>query len=310
MVRRKRRSILLAKTETTYGTDSTPTVSANAILTIDVKIKEQFEPVERDVQILSLTRKQTLGTKRFVEITFQTELYGSGSIALPPRIGALLKAASMSETILSGTAVTYAPASTNQSSVTIWVEMDGVLHKMTGCVGSWKLNAEAGKQAMMDWTFTGIYNTPTDATLGTPTFESTVDLPPLVKSAGLTLNSVALVVNSFTVDMGNVIAPRPSVNAAFAIAGFLITDRKPVATIDPESELIATYDYRTDILTTPRNLHINIGSTVGNRVLVNIPKFNVTDIEYGDRDQVLIETITGQCSDGGSGDDEVTLRFT
>lgn len=310
MVRLKRRAVLLAKTETTYGTDPTPTVSANAILTMDVKVKENFEPIERDVQILSMTRKQNIGAKRFVEITFKTELYGSGSVALPPRIGALLKAAAMSETISSGTAVTYAPASSSLSSCTIWVEMDGVLHKANGCVGTFKVNAEAGKQAVVDWTFNGIYNAPTDASLGTPTFESTVDLPPLVKSAGLTLNSVALVVNAFTLDMGNTIAQRPSVNAAFAIAGFHVTDRKPVATIDPESELIAVYDYRTDILTTPRNLHLNVGSTVGNKLLINIPKFNTTDIEYGDRDKTLIETITGQCSDGGSGDDEVTFRFT
>jgi hypothetical protein len=310
MVRLKRRAVLLAKTESVYGTDPTPTVSANAILTIDVNVKENFDPIERDVQILSLTRKQTIGAKRFVEITFQTELYGSGSVALPPRIGALLKASAMSETINSGTSVVYAPASTSLSSVTIWVELDGVLHKMNGCVGTYKINAEAGKQAMIDWTFNGIYNAPTDASLGAPTFESTVNLPPLVKSAGLTLNSVALVVNAFTLDMGNTIAQRPSVNAAFAIAGFHITDRKPVATIDPESELIATYDYRTDILTTPRNLHLNIGSTAGNRVLVNIPRFNTTDIEYGDREMTLIETITGQCSDGGSGNDEVTFTFT
>jgi hypothetical protein len=310
MVRLKRRTVLLAKTESVYGTDPTPTVGDNAILTMDVNLKENFDVVERDVQILSLTRKQSVGAKRFVEITFQTELYGSGSVALPPRIGALIKAAAYAETINSGTSVVYAPASSSLSSVTIWVELDGVLHKMNGCVGTFKINAEAGKQAVMDWTFNGVYNAPTDASLGTPTFESTVNSVPLVKSAGLTLNSVALVVNAFTLDTGNTIAQRPSVNAAYAIKGFHITDRKPVATIDPESELIATYDYRTDVLTTPRNLHLNVGSTTGNKCLINIPKFNTTNIEYADRDMTLIETITGQCSDGGSGDDEVTFTFT
>ena len=71
-----------------------------------------------------------------------------------------------------------------------------------------------------------------------------------------------------------------------------------------------SYDYRADILTTPRDLHLNIGSSAGNKILIDVPKFNTTDISYGDRDSTLIETITGQCSDGGSGDDEVSLLYT
>lgn len=310
MVRLKRKGLVLAKTETTYGTDPTPTSSANAILTMDIELKDSFEPVERDVQIASLTRKQTVGVKRFTEVKFTAELYGSGSVALPPRTGVLFKACSMAETINSGTSVVYTPTSSSQSSCTLWVYIDGVRHIITGAVGTWKLTGEAGKQAFIEFTMTGVYNAPTDQSFPTPTFESTVDSVPTIKSAGLTLNSVALVVNEFTVDMGNTVAPRPSVNAAFAIVGFQVTDRKPVATIDPEAELLAVYNYRSDILSTPRNLHFNIGSTVGNKVLINIPKYNVTDIAYSDRDQTLVENITGQCSDGGSGDDELSLVFT
>src|SRR5690606_13368485 len=139
--------------------------------------------------IASLTRKNSVGIKRFSEVTFQTELYGSGSVALPPRIGALLKACSMGETINSGSSVVYEPVSTGQSSVTLYIYMDGVRHIVTGAMGTFKITGEAGKQAVIDWTFTGIYNTPSDQSLPSPTFESTVDSVPLIKSAGLTLNS-------------------------------------------------------------------------------------------------------------------------
>lgn len=307
----KRKMVLLAKIESTYGTDSVPTAASNSIPTMDIQLKETFEPVQRDLQLSSMSRKKTIGIKRFIEVTFMVELFGSGSAGTAPRTGALLQACGMSETVVSSTSVTYKPTSSNLKSCTLYIYVDGKRHIVTGAVGTFKVTATAGSQAMLEFTMTGMYADPTDTSLVSPTFESTVDSVPLVKSAGLTLNSVDLVVNEFTLDMGNNVVPRPSVNAAYAIAGFHITDRQPVATIDPESELIATYDYRSDVLDTPRNLHLTVGSTAGNTCYLEVPSFNTTDIEYGDRDQTLIEVITGQCAaDTDAGDDELTIRWS
>lgn len=310
MVRLTRKSLILAKIESSYGVDPTPTAASNSIATLNSSIKETFEEVERNVQISSLTRKQSVGAKKFAEVTFTAELIGSGTAGTAPRLGTLLRACAMSETVTSSTSVEYLPASSSLDSITIYFYQDGVEHVVTGCVGTYKMTCTAGSPAMLEFTFTGVWSTPTDVTLPTPTFESTVDSVPLCKSAGLALNSTSLVVNEFTLDMANTVATRPSINAATAIAGFQITDRKPVATIDPEAELVNTYNFRQDVLSTPRDLHLNVNESAGNNCFIDIPKFNTIDIAGGDREGTYVETITGLCSDGGSQDDEVSLLFT
>lgn len=312
MVKLKHRSLLLAKIEATYGVDPTPTGASNAILTMDSNIKETFEPVERGVQLASMTIRPSVGATRYAEVTFKTELLGSGTAGTAPRIGALLKACAFAETVSVGSSVTYAPVSNPLSSVTLYLYLDGLLHKVTGAVGSFKLSAEAGKQCMLDFTFKGIYNAPTDTALATPTFETTIDAPPIVKSASLTYNSIStLVATKLELDIANAIAMRASVNAAFAVAGFQITARKPMITIDPEAEAIATVDWRTDLLTTPRALSMIVGATAGNILTMTFPKFNVVDVEYNDRDGVLVNNIKGECTaNSTSGDDEMSLKFT
>lgn len=311
MAKLKRRSLILAKIESTYGTDPTPTGSANAILTMDPKIKETFEAVERP-QLASMSNKPSLGALRFAEISFKTELIGSGSVGTAPRLGALLKACAFSETVSASSSVTYAPVSSPTSSVTLYLYMDGLLHKLTGAVGTVKIALEAGKTPILDFSFKGIYNAPTDTALATPTFESTVDAVPIVKSSSLTYNAnSSLYVSKAEMDIANTIAMRPSVNAANAIAGFQVTGRKPMINIDPEVESIATIDWRTDLLATPRAFSMVVGATAGNIITFTAPKMNVIDIEYGDRDGILVNTIKGELTaSGATGDDELSIKFT
>lgn len=312
MVKIKRRSLILAKNETTYGSDPTPTGAANAILTMESDIKEIFEPVERNVQISSMSRKPSLGALRYAEVTFKTELVGSGTAGTAPRLGALFKACAFSETASAGSSVIYTPNSSPLASVTLYVYLDGLRHIVSGALGTFKMTAEAGKQAMLEFTFRGLWATPTDTAMATPTFESTVDAPPLVKSASLTWNAVStLVAKMLEIEMQNNIAMRPSVNAATALAGFHITDRKPKFSFDPEAEAVATVDWRSDVLTTPRQLSMVIGATAGNICTLTMPKCNPTELEYADREGTLVQNVKGEITaNSSSGDDEMTIKFT
>ena len=233
-------------------------------------------------------------------------------IETAPRLGALLKACAFAETVSVGSSVTYNPVSSPTSSITVYLYLDGMLHKLTGAVGTVKLSLEAGKTGVLDFSFKGIYNAPTDTTLATPTFETTVDSVPIVKSSSLTYNAnSSLYVNKADMDIANTIALRPSVNATNAVAGFQVTSRKPNISIDPEVESIATIDWRTDLLSTPRAFSMVVGATAGNIITFSIPKMNVVDIQYGDRDGILTNTIKAEMTaNTATGDDELSIKFT
>jgi hypothetical protein len=305
---RKKNQLLLAKIETTYDTDPTPTAAANSILALDPSIKEGIDPVRRPAQIGSLSRLGSVDGKKMVEVAFKIEIKGSGTAGTAPRIGPLLRACGFGETIVSNTSVTYLPVSASFESVTIWFYIDGRLHKVTGCRGDVKFTTEAGQFAVAEFTLKGRYAASTLVALPTPTLETT--LPAVAKSATFQYNSLStLVVKSGLIEMNNEVVERPSLNDANSIAGFEITGRDPMLTIDPEMIIETSYAFRTDAFTNQRDVTWVVGSTAGNILTVDVPKFNPYFPEYTDRDEIMVETIKGECAQN-SGNDEVSLAFT
>lgn len=306
-----KKSLLLAKAETTYDTDPTPTAASNALAVQDAQIKENAGVIERNVQITTLGGFASILGEQWAEISFKVPVIGSGTAGTAPRVGALLKACGCSETVVSNTSVTYAPISASIGSVTLYLYKDGRLHIMTGCRGSVKLVYSAGKELMMEFNFMGRYAAPTLVALPTPTFESTVTAPPVCKSTTFQYNSKStLVVGSLELDLGINTVKRTSLNDANAIAGFEITDRKPKVTIDPEATIETSYAFRSDRLTTTRALSIVATRAAGNIVTLSIPRFNITKVEYGDRDGILVEKLEGEAVESTSLNDSFSLAFT
>ena len=162
--------------------------------------------------------------------------------------------------------------------------------------------------AVAEFTFKGRYAAPTLLALASPTLESTD--PAVCKSCAFTYNSRStLVVKSTELEMNNTVAKRPSLNDANSIAGFEITDRNPMLTLDPEAIIETSYTFRDDALTTQRAVSWVVGATAGNICTISIPKFNAYFPEYEDRDEILVEKIKGECTKN-SNNDEVSISFT
>jgi hypothetical protein len=305
-----KKSVILAKAETTFGTDPTPTEAANSIIVSDAEIKANISPVERNVHWAYLGQIPSLKGEQSAEISFKVHVYGSGSIALAPRIGALLKACGLAETIQSGTSVTYTTTSSSISSVTIWLWKDGRKHVMNGARGTMKLIYDAGQFLTAEFTFQGTYVAPTVVANPTCTYESTAKTPPVCLSSNFTYNSkTTLITKSVELDLGNTLAKKVSLSAATGITGFEITERKPMVTIDPECQVETSYTFRTEQLTSTKALSVVATRAAGNIITLNVPYYNITKIEYADREGILVEKITGECADS-SGDDGLTLVFT
>lgn len=308
MVMLKRKQVILAKLETVYGTDPTPTAGANAILAINPEIKEVKDVIERNINISSLSNKASLKGKENIDITFSVELKGSGTAGTAPRLGALLQACSFDETVVSSTSVTYAPVSSSQKSVTIYLYIDGRLHKITGARGTWKLTAPAGGLGMIEFSFQGIHNAVTNSAIVSGTYDT--PNPPVCKGCTFSYNSkTTLISKMLEIDIANTVTRRNSLSASTGIEGFEITARKPVMTFDVESQIETSYDFRGDQLTTEREVSLVVGGTAGNITTFSVPKYMVTNIEYGDEDGILLEKLTGDCAID-SGDDEISIAFT
>lgn len=156
MARYTRNSAILAKIETTEGTDSIPTGASNALLVSDMTINPlNAQNVDRSlVRNYFGASEQLVGTA-FLEVSFSVEFAGSGTAGTAPAWGPLLRACGFAESGL----VTYAaytpdtPA--NQKSVTIYYYDDGVLHKLLGAKGNVQIAMGVGERPVLKFAFTG-----------------------------------------------------------------------------------------------------------------------------------------------------------
>src|SRR5574337_263212 len=159
-----RNTAILAKAEVTYGTDAAPTGATNAMLVSNLSITPiNAQNVSRDIIRPYLgNSEQLLGTK-YVEMSFDIELAGSGTVATAPAWGPLMLACAMQEVVTATFRVDYIPKSTALGSCTIYWHDDGVLHKATGCRGNFSIDMGVGKKPVLSFRFTGLYSTPTAA---------------------------------------------------------------------------------------------------------------------------------------------------
>lgn len=96
-----RKKTLLAKIESTYGTDPTPTGAANAILTKNLQIQlMQGNTVNRDVDRPTLGNDLTYHVAPYTKLSFDVELAGSGTAGTAPAYAPLLKACGFAETVI------------------------------------------------------------------------------------------------------------------------------------------------------------------------------------------------------------------
>ena len=305
-----RKRLIQVKKESTYGTDSTP-AGTDALLVRNLEIT----PIEADVVSRDLIRNylgnspQLLANTR-VSITFQVEMAGSGTAGTAPRYGGILQACGLSETIVASTSVTYAPVSSSFGSATIYFNNDGIRHIMTGCRGTFTLNAEVGQIPTIDFTMIGVYNAPTDTALPTTTYSAQAS--PLIfrqgNTSGFQFFSYAGCLQSVSLDIANETVYRELVGCTKEVQ---ITNRAPNGTVMIEAVSLATKDFFNIAQTeTTGNLTFLHGTTAGNRVTLLSGQCDISNPTYGDQDGVQMLSIPYVAVPTTAGNDELSLAFT
>lgn len=169
MPRYTRNTVILAKSEATYGTDIVPT-GAEAMLTS----KPQITPlaannVNRDVLRGFMGGSEQLVGSSHVECSFDVELVNGGTAGTAPAYSALLKACGLAELATALIRVDYTPISSAFSSASLYWYDDGLLHKILGARGDVDFKMTSGGIPVMSFKFKGLYLAPTAASNATPT---------------------------------------------------------------------------------------------------------------------------------------------
>jgi len=302
------RTQIAAKKETVEGTAETLSAS-DAFLAANVKFTPNFAMGERKNVSSSLSPWASIPGVRSAKLEFDVELKGSGTAGTAPALGNLLKACGLGETVESGKSVTYAPASSSISSLTLAAYQDGIIKKIWGARGNVSLKLENGAPGWLHFEFTGADFSVTDGTmLSGVTYESTK--PPAFLSATFTIDSYAALIGMLEINMNNEINLRKDANSDSGYKSAVITGRKPTMTMDPEHVTVATYDFFGKLRSgNEGSLSLVLGSTAGNICTITAPKVQYTGISDDVRDGIRVLGITCQLN-RSSGDDEIKIVFT
>ncbi len=305
--------MMLAKIESTYAADPTPTAAANliAVTRSGWKFAPKFEHLTRS--LLDGTLSKVAGTNVLpeVDVDFDVEIRGNRTNGTAPDISAgavgqlieidpLLRCCDLSPTytaeLTSGSRdgyVIYAPVvpSTQGESVTLYLYTGLKKHIITGCKGTVKGIMEAGKFGLLSFSLKGIYNNAADASIpGSQTWLNTK--PPVFISSGSTIASYSPVFSRLEFDLGATVSKRLDANSATGVAGFMITDRASKVTIDPESVAEATNPIWGDLeAATARLITGKIGTQAGNKFQGAFEGVSEA-VAYGERSGIRTQSIS------------------
>lgn len=270
MSRRENRLALLAKVETTYGTDAVPTGAANAIQASNVEFTPMAgDDVTRDLLLPYYGHQGVILTNDHVRIAFDVEIAGAGAAGDVPAWGALMRACAMVETINAGTSVVYTPRSSGEEAATLYYNLDGVNHVLAGARGNVQLNFNAKQIPRFRFTMMGLKGNITDAAL--PTVDHSDFVKPVPVSAAQTsaaLHGHDLISESLSVDLGNVITPEDLIG----LNQIEFNDRMTTGQTSVRARNLATINWFTIAENRTRAaLDFAHGTAAGNIVEVDAP---------------------------------------
>jgi hypothetical protein len=281
MSRYIRNTVILAKVETTAGTDAVPTGADNACLVTEMTIDPlDAQNIDRNLVRGYFGASEQLVGPASVKVGFTVELAGSGTAATAPAWGALLQGCAVGEALLTvPNRVEYTPVSTGLKTLTIYYYDDGVLHKLTGVMGNCTLSAKVGQRPTLKFDFVGI-----DAGISAASASATLTAwktPVAMTKANVTDITIGATYATGALT-GGTVYPSTGLEIMFGnVVNFTpllssetvdITDRQSTGSI--ELDLTAAQEVSMMAVVkanTLASLALTIGTAAGNKIIIHAP---------------------------------------
>lgn len=301
--------VILAKREVTYGTDSVPTNTANAILMQEVNwTPMEADQVERPMVLPYYGNDPVSLVARRGRLQGAVDLAGGGTpLGTVPGYAALLRACGLAETIVATTRVDYTPVSSAEDAATIYHNLDGTQQIGLGARGDFSLEIQAGQIPRLRFDLQAMYSAPTAVALPTPTL-SGFQAPLPVSQANtptVTFNGNAAVLRSFSYTHGNQVAVRDIPNSR----AIRITGRQPRASITIEAPDAVSPNYFTSIGALVA-LTIVHGTAGGNICTVDLAQARLLNPRYLTEGGIAMLSFDLRPEPSSAGNDEFRLRLT
>ena len=306
------RRALLAKVETTLGTDAQPTASENAILVADLSLAPLLAEQARRAQNLThFASPERHITTPYAEVSFAVECAPAAVAEQMPPWDPLLKACGCSANHYSNSLI-YKPFSTTPPTLSLHIYMHETRHVLTACRGTFSLQLEPQEFPQLLFLFRGRYTTPQNQSFPTtdtdnfalPSLPSSTSLPSF--TLGEPNEQLALAVERFQFNLNNSFPFSPRLNEETID----IVAREPDAALvirDPgtaQQNLFAITEAGQKI-----PLQFTLGKKQGERMRFLFPKVQLQPPQYRESDGLQYLNLPLVClPDRGNDEFSITLE--
>lgn len=297
---------LLAKVETTYGTDATPQAATDAVRVSErvwssLTIEYAFPGRRDDAASGSLIPVGPAPRKgRIVTLNVAWEAKGAGAAytsSVKPEASALLRACGLSET-LQGSEYLYEPVDVDHESCTIYAYAGGMLFKIVGCRGSVSWPIDVGGVGLIRFQMQGILlEDPVTAALPAITYHA--QLPPVAAGMVLTVGAwTPEKVFTAEFDGGAELQRIDDATAADAVGEFAISQVLPSYRLQAYAADLGIYNpYAQSRAGAPIEISQTLGSQPYNTVAFETEQAYLEQIGHTEQNQFAAWDLTYQVRD-------------
>lgn len=282
MPRYIRNTVILAKQETTSGTDVVPVAATDAVLVSNMTITPlDANNVNRDLVRGYFGGSEQLVATASVKVSFTVELAGSGTAATAPQWGDLLIGCAFAESLLATpNRVEYSPISAALKSLSIYYYDDGVLHKLLYCMGNAKVSAKVGERPTITFDFVALDGGISAVTNPTPTLTAWKTPPTMAKAnvvdltfgctyaTGALSGGTVYPSTGIEFDIGNAVAYVPLLSTERVD----ITNREVQGHADLDLTAAQEVTFMATVkANTTQSVGLTIGTAAGNKIILFAP---------------------------------------
>lgn len=246
-----------AKIEAVSGTDSVPTLAANAVGLVGIPTLNPafLEGGLRDDVVFgglgTIDRSAPAGRHATIDLTLEVKGFGAAySAANRPECDVFLRGCGKSAVVdatVGAEKVTYTTLDDGFETFTLYLWSASKLFKLVGCVATCRFAFTANNRVLVTFSVTGkMASDPVQQALGAVTLNQTI--PPLWHTATTSIGAWSsasaepLIMTRLELDLANTVVPRPSAGATDGLIGHYISDRKARVSTDVEQVGLAVFD--------------------------------------------------------------------
>jgi len=302
--------LLVGKIETTEGVDVTPTVAANALITVGLDVSNlEAEKKTRNTDGQYFGARPSINAQVRKPFSFGVEIAGSGvSATTVPAWMPFNRVCGFDAGVAGGSSVVQTPISANIPSMSMYGWLDSLKNVALGARGNLSMVFEDDEIPMFNYEMMGFPPAAilTDSAPTSPTFAQAD--PILCSTANTTFlfDSYAFPLRRLTINMNNAIEPRSLIGPADrafyrnrAVTWEAVCEMPTLGTKNPFTKFLSR---ATSVM------QIVHGTVAGNIVQVDGARAETDEPAFSEEQGVTMVTLKGNLlPSSAAGNDELTI---